>query len=151
MRTPAPAVFGLSGEAYHALRKAGGMPHEAARRGGRPLDAVRWAMRVAFGQDFHEGLRLGVAAPGEQEILLARREAQLECWLERPLPVFDHGHPYGDRFKFHGRHRFGDREVTGRVERARRALAPSCWSPPPRWRGGAPRRARSARAFCRLG
>lgn len=139
MRTPARAVFGLDPDAYYDLRKAGGTPAEAARLGGRSVNDVRAAMRAAFGADFHEGTRLGVADPVEQQIMLTRREAQLECWLGRPLPTFDPGHPYGDRFKFHGRHTSAPRTPSERVRddrrvrRGLRRLPRSCWSPAPPW------------------
>ncbi len=113
-------------------------------------------MQAAFVTDYDDGLRIDVADETEQQILLARRQAQLGCWLNRPLPVFDSGHPYGHRYKFHGPHKqsfprtFRDRALdSARVNRDLQGLTRSCWSPPPAWHGESARLDRAVRRAAR--
>jgi len=126
---------------FRRLRMTGRSAREIARRRGIPPARVRRHMVSLFRTHHDDGIRLLQAWPASSGRLLAEQVTAVPCWTRTPLPTLDSGNPFGKAQRQHGVHTAGwpstaqqQRIDERRVERARRALTPSCWRQPRAWR-----------------
>jgi hypothetical protein len=137
----AQSVFGVPGRRYRRLRERGWRPLRIAHRGGVTFRAVRRGMIRLLRAQREEGIRDRLAWAPESARIFRRQVRALTCWLRRTMPENDPGNPYGKARHQHGSHAREWPATPGqrrrnerRVERVRRSLHRSCWSPPPAWR-----------------
>lgn len=135
-------VFGMTDDAYRALRQDGASYVEIARAGNAPLARLRAHVKATIAADRRDGVERGEAWPADSARVQARTLARMDCWLRSPPAALDPGNPYGKNRFLHGPHTAGwpataaERRVDERrVERFRRGLKRSCWPHPPRWSG----------------
>jgi len=134
------ALFGMTRPEFQRRRALGETPLEIAAARGIAEPAVVAGITAMLHHHHERGLALGVASPLQSRRIVARQLARLGCWLRRPKPPLDRANPYGKGLRQHGPHAAGwpatpaqRRADDARVERVRRSLPPSCWSPPPAW------------------
>lgn len=149
VRANAPAIFGLTPRHYQHERLTGRTPLQLIAAHGGTRATLRGALDRLYVVDADEGLRLQVTGRAATTEMLARRRAELRCWMRSPVPGKDPGQPYVEQHKIEGRRATvttaaqlaADERI---IERYRRALPRSCWSVPARWRGPVVRPARGA-------
>ena len=115
-------------------------PLRIAELGGRGADSLRDGMLRLLHADYEMGVTARQALPDESGECCRGRSGRSPAGATPPLARSDPGNPYGKQLRQHGEHArewpatvIQQREDEARVERSRRGLPASCWSPPPKW------------------
>jgi len=136
----AQKLFGLPSGTYSMLRDKGLSYVQIAERGGVSHARLRAGLVRLIEQEHDDGLDRREIWPSQSRRSKQRTITWLSCWMRSPLPALDPTNPYGKNMQLHGIHAAGwpasGREILEdeqRVERFRKRLPSSCWTPPARW------------------
>jgi hypothetical protein len=102
--TAAPAIFGVSREAFLAARQAGFTPLQVATATGRSEAFVRARILRLLRATAARGVVTRSTTSAQAGRILGRQRQQLHCWLTHALPKLDATNPYRDPS---GRHHMG--------------------------------------------
>lgn len=92
----APALFGVSREAFLAARQQGLSPADIARGQGRDPVTVRAGVLALLTAVAQRGVDTRSQSRAQARLMLARQERSLDCWMRSPLPKLAARPPTGD-------------------------------------------------------
>ena len=98
----APAIFGITRDAFLAARQAGLSPDEIAVRAGRDPAVARAGVLQLLVDEAERGVATRSQSRAQSRRMLARQRADIACWMTSPLPKLDPSNPFGGADGGHG-------------------------------------------------
>ena len=114
--------FGVSLDEWNRLRLDGATPNQIARRHDRDPAKIQPLETDVLTHIADAGVSDLEVSRAEADLMLARQERLLNCWMKSPLARYDRDNPFGDRWGGHGPH-----EQDSRVGLVHRKPPGGCW------------------------